>query len=119
MAKGIRVARHTKAVLLRLSSDVLARARATRVMRHVARVLDLDQATVTDVLREAVALGLKQLESEVRPSGGEVVRRVVEAPNPELAQFEREVMPLIREQIEASFEQRQRAARRRRRKQKV
>lgn len=64
MAQGIRVTRRgaTKITTLRLATSELARAE--RLRRNVARALGLQKATVSDVLREAVALGLSVLNAD-------------------------------------------------------
>ncbi len=102
--RGVRVGRRTKIQTLRLSTDILERASAKDVGQLVATRLSLDaeRASVSDVLREAVTLGLGVLEDQAS-APGRVVRRPMEVPSSELEAFEREVMPVIREQIAASW----------------
>ncbi len=81
--QGVRVSRQSPTAIttLRLTVSMLSRARARDrgLARHVGASLGLDgPATMTDVLREAVALGLGMLEAEAAGAGKATVERQVQ-----------------------------------------
>lgn len=87
MAKGTRVSNDTRTTSLRLHAEHLKVSKSVRLRKAVARRrgLSVMEVTSADVLREAVILGLHQLQGE------DGSRERIEA----LRAFKRYVLPLL------------------------